>query len=200
MTKLLTTPFQFLKAVSKEMVVIFFSVLLAFTVDRCNQNYQEKEKLHTALLNIHAEMNDDLTHFQKETLVRLDEFEKNINESMSNDTLSLFDMDKKGKLFWLNSYSVSLGYIEKNPNLSFDNELQSLISEVLSANHEFEFDLEELKKSRYRDDFYLKGEQAKIAKMRLQVIISEIKHRILSLEKITKKIETLLKNRNILKK
>ena len=92
-------------------------MLLAFSVDRIYDNYQEKEKLYTALRNFYVEIKEDITAYQHSSNQNFDKSIADVSGNLDNDAISLMELDETNHLARFSLFSISLVYIEKNPNL-----------------------------------------------------------------------------------
>ena len=187
------------KSIGKDVFVIFMSVLLAFSVDRIYDNYQEKQKLYTALRNFHAETKEDVSVHQQ--VVNLD-FEKSvacISENLDNENVSLMELDETNHLAYFSIFSISLEYIEKNPNLVLDSEIQYNVSRILSNFNELSFFARKMSDFRVSNAFVEKGQNAKNSKLVMINLLREMKRRLNNFNSDFLEFEKVLKRRNIVK-
>ncbi len=186
-----------LKSLGKDVIVIFFSVLLAFSVDRMYENYQEKDKLQNALHNFYVETKQDIT-FRKDTrFYNIDSSIAIVNKYLKNDDISLMEIDERHGLFRLSLFSISLSYIEKNPNLVFDTEMQNQISKIISSSGELSFYADKMKDFRLTNAFIEKGVNSRNAKILLIKMMSELKRSLWHFERDFNEFEVALAKRGI---
>ena len=185
------------KSVGKDAFVIFMSVLLAFSVDRLYDNYQEKEKLYTALRNFHAETKEDVAVNKQGVNGNFDKSIADITKDLDNDNISLMEIDEVNHLAYFSIFSISLAYIERNPNLVFDVEIQYHVSKLLSNFKELSFFSSKMGDFRTSSAFAEKGQNAKNAKLVMISILKEVRRRLNNFDSDFLEFEILLKKRKI---
>ena len=187
------------KCIGKDVFVIFMSVLLAFSVDRLYDNYQEKQKLYTALRNFYVETKEDVVLHQQATNQSFDRSFATVSENLDNDNVSLMEIDEVNHLAYFSIFSISLAYIEKNPNLVLDAEIQYNVSRILSNYTELSFFVRKISELRVSNAFIEKGQNAKNSKLVMINLLKEIKRRLNNFNNDFLEFEKVLKRRNIVK-
>lgn len=187
-----------LKSLGKDIFVLFFSVLLAFSVDRMYENYQEKEKLQIALRNFYSETKQDVTERKGIDYANIDSSIVRLNRCLEKDDISLIEIDAEHNLAHFSVFSISLSYIEKNPNLVFDTEMQYQISKMLSSFRGLSFCADKMKEFRLSEAFIAKGADARKAKMLMVNIIKETRRNLRNFEGDFVDFEKLLVKRKII--
>jgi hypothetical protein len=188
-----------LKSLGKDVFVLFLSVLLAFSVDRMYENYQEKDKLHTALRNFYVETKQDISGVKANTYCNFDSSVAIINRHLTDNDISLMELDDKYNLARFSLFSISLAYIEKNPNLVLDTEMQYNISKMANNYQELSFHVDKLKEIRLSNAFIEKGVNAQNSKLVMINILKEIRRYLVHSERDFKEFEDLLLKRKIIK-
>ena len=171
------------KSIGKDVFVIFMSVLLAFSVDRLYDNYQEKEKLYTALRNFYVETKEDAAVHQQAANENFSKSIADVSANLDNDTISLMEIDEVNHLAYFSLFSISLAYIEKNPNLVLDTEIQYNVSRILSNYTELSFFARKLSEFRVSNAFVEKGQNAKNSKFVMINLLREMKRRLNNLDR-----------------
>ena len=187
------------KSIGKDVFVIFMSVLLAFSVDRLYDNYQEKEKLYTALRNFYVETKEDVAVHQQAANENFSKSIADVSANLNNDTISLMEIDEVSHLAYFSLFSISLAYIEKNPNLVLDTEIQYNVSRILSNYTELSFFARKISELRISNAFVEKGQNAKNSKLVMVNLLKEIKRRLNNFNSDFLEFEKVLKRRNIVK-
>jgi hypothetical protein len=190
--------YDLLKSLGKDVVVIFLSVLLAFSVDRMYENYQEKDKLYTALRNFYAETKQDISGVKANTYCNFDNSVAKIYEHLMDNDTSLMELDEKYGLARFSLFSISLSYIEKNPNLVFDTEMQYNISKMANNYQELSFHVDKMKEFRLSSAFVAKGVNAQNDKLAMINILKEIRRYLVHSDRDFKDFENLLLKRKII--
>lgn len=189
---------KFIQPVTKDILVIFLSVLSAFSVDRLYEKYEENTKLHEALRNFYMEAKQDSKLSKDKTFKLSQESINFIKQNLGNENISLNDIERIKPLYRTSIYNVGLSYIEKNPNLTLDSELQYQISKTINTYTHWQKFSELFESFRLSPWFEEKGEKGIIAKKMAIRYLEEQEHHIQKIEEDFLDIEKLFRKKNII--
>jgi hypothetical protein len=175
------------------------SVSLAFLVDRTYENYKANSQFKKALYELHLQ-NEANTRDIDTSMASLKILRPILYKTRKDTSITLMDIASEPPYVSLPTLKTgSLSRFINNPNVDFDFELISLLSDIESAQNDLKSMSDNVKNTLYSPETNEHSEKGNLQKLLMNNLVGSTIHREIVLKDVYQDFEDYLKKKEILK-